>query len=145
MHAPGVSSCFGRSVAMLGIALLALGCGGGGGGGSPTAPPSSNPETIVVEIRDDAFVPRSVRVDPGDTVRWVYRGTHPGHTVTEGRGLWDSGMVFNAQGDSYARTFTGADQGLTFLYYCRSHQACCQMQGSVQVGENAPRPDPGYE
>lgn len=130
---------------LIGTALVVACGGGGGGGGGPTAPPAPGPQSFTVEIRDDAFVPRSVHVQPGDTVVWVYRGSHSGHTVIEAAGVWNSGEVFHNAGDSFAHTFGTSDGGKTYLYYCRTHQGCCQMQGSVQVGDNAPRPSPGYE
>lgn len=93
---------------------------------------------------DNAFSPRSVTVQPGDTVRWVLQGSAVGHTVTDNTGAFDSGMVFNTGGDSYSHTFGIADSGRTFEYQCATHQACCQMQGSVRVGTDAPPPSPGY-
>lgn len=131
-------------LALAGFALLR--CGGGGGGSSPTAPspPPPGGMTTVVEVQDDRFQPQSVTVQPGTTVRWVMRGTHPGHTVTEENGVFDSGFVFVSGGDAFEHTFTQSDAGRTFLYYCQSHQACCNMQGSVRVGAGAPQPPPGY-
>ncbi len=133
---------------LLGAAIIAtcafdVSCGGGGGGGSPTAPPVP-PGVVTVQITDNAFSPRSVTVEPGDTVRWVMQGAAAGHTVTDNTGAFDSGQVFNAAGDSFSRTFGAADAGRTFEYRCATHQACCQMQGSVRVGTNAPPPGPGY-
>ena len=57
-------------------------------------------------------------------------------------GSWDSGTIFITAGDSYQRTFT--EDGQTFEYFCTAHQGCCEMQGSIRVGENAPNPLDGY-
>jgi len=136
-------------------ALAALGliaaCGGGGGGSSPTepppsgSPPPSGNQIITIEVVDNTYNPRSVTVNPGDTVRWVLRGSNAGHTVTDRNGAFDSGFVFNNNGDTYQHTFTAADNEKTFEYHCASHDDCCQMRGSVRVGANAPPPSPSYE
>jgi plastocyanin len=120
-----------------------LACGGNGGG-SPTAPNAPAPQAVTVELRDFAFGPRSVTVQPGGTVRWVMRGTDPTHTVTALNGAFDSGPVFTQNGATFTRTFPAAEAGRTFEYRCTAHAACCSMQGSVRVGENAPPPGPGY-
>ena len=125
-------------------AALACGGGGGGGGGTPTQPPPPA-QTLTIEIHDFTYTPRSVSIRPGDTVVWVMRGSDPTHTVTELNGTFDSGTVFNAQGATYQRTFTAADNNRTFNVQCRAHADCCQMRGSIRVGTNAPTPNPGYE
>ncbi|MGH9464045.1 MAG: cupredoxin domain-containing protein [Thermoanaerobaculia bacterium] len=111
------------------------GGGGGGGGGGNVA---------QVQVLDNSFEPRSVQIQAGDTVRWVRAGASPSHTVTEEAALWDSGLTFATQGSTFERQFGAGENNQTFLYYCRTHQACCAMQGSVVVG-NGPGPDPGYE
>ena len=40
---------------------------------------------------------------------------------------------------------TAADDGRTFGYSCASHAVCCNMRGSVRVGNSAPPAPPGYE
>ena len=130
----------------LAIAVLAAGlpgCGGGGGSGTPTMPPPGG-NVVTVQVLDDRYDPQSVTIQPGNTVRWVMRGSNPGHSVTEVNGLFDSGFAFGSNGDAYQRTFPAAEEGRTFLYACATHQACCNMQGSVRVGNSAPQPDPGY-
>jgi plastocyanin len=137
-------------IILLSIAVATLGtlaCSGGGGG-SPTSagnPPSSNPSQIVVEVQDDAFSPKSISVQPGDTVVWHLSGSATaGHTVTDNGGAFDSGHVFTSAGATFQHTFTSTDAGKTFEYHCQTHYACCMMQGSVRVGANAPSPSPGY-
>ncbi len=101
-------------------------------------------DVIVIEVVDNAFNPKSLSIRPGDTVRWVLRGVDQTHTTSEMAGAWDSGFVFRQQGDFFERTFPVTEDGQTFMYSCRSHQGCCQMQGSVRVGTGAPDPSDGY-
>jgi plastocyanin len=126
------------------VLVLVAACGGGGGGGGTPTSPGSGPTTIVVEVRDFAFEPKSILVDPGDSVTWRLAGTDHTHTVTATGGAFDSGFVFTSSGATFTRTFGAADEGLTFEYRCSTHHASHQMQGSVRVGESAPPPDPGY-
>jgi len=128
-----------------GLGLIVTACGGGGGN-SPTAPPppTNNGNVVEVDIVDYAFQPKQVKVQPGQTVRWVMKASDTTHTTSALDGTWNSGMVFKRNGDSYEHTFTSADNGKTFEYRCLSHYACCMMQGSVQVGDSAPPPDVGY-
>jgi plastocyanin len=134
----------------LAIAAAALqACGGGGGyGSSPTMPssPSSPPqsEVVTVDVVDNHYEPQSVTIQPGQTVRWVMRGQDRSHTVTARDGAFDSGFAFQRAGDVFEHTFGDTDNGMTFEYYCQSHQGCCRMQGSVRVGNDAPAPEPGY-
>ncbi len=98
----------------------------------------------IVEIVDDAFVPKSVTIEPGVTVRWVLRGNRSNHTTTEMSATWDSGFAFSHNGDFFEHTFGSDTEDKTFMYSCVTHKACCEMQGSISVGENAPGPDDGY-
>lgn len=123
------------------VLVLACGGGGGGGGGGPTAPGPA-PRVVTVEIRDNEYSPRSVTIQPGDTVRWVLRGVAGDHTVTARDGSFNSGAVFTSSGAIYERRFDQARS--TFEYSCQAHRDCCQMQGSVRVGSDAPEPLPGY-
>jgi plastocyanin len=125
-------------------ALTNIHCNGGGGGSdSPTAPPPP-PNQVIISIVDNAFSPQSPVVSPGTTVRWVMDGMDPTHTTTAMDGTWDSGFVFNAQGNFYQRTFPVSESGQTFQYFCITHQATDAMQGSIRVGNNAPDPPDGY-
>ena len=130
--------------ATLGLSTFA--CGGGGGGGpTPTEPPpGGEPSVVTVEVRDDAYSPRRITIAPGTTVRWVMRGAHQGHTVTERSGVFDSGFVFQEVGDAFERRFPESEDGQTFEYSCATHAACCDMKGSIRVGNSAPPPSPGY-
>ncbi len=131
---------------IVGAALLGLlpGCGGGGGSGTPTEPPTTSPQVVTVEVKDDLFEPRSITITPGTTVRWVMRGMNAGHTVTALNGAFDSGFAFPDAGDTFERLFATGEEGQTFEYSCVTHAECCDMKGSVRVGESAPAPQPGY-
>ncbi|HEX4952720.1 MAG TPA: plastocyanin/azurin family copper-binding protein [Thermoanaerobaculia bacterium] len=134
------------ALVLLGLPVLAACGGGGGGGGSPTAPPPPPaPKVVTIEVTDHNYNPRSAQVNPGDTVRWVMRGSEPGHSVTERTGAFDSGFVFTAPGAIYERAFGAGEEGRTYEYACATHAGCCNMRGSVRVGDAAPRPNPDYE
>ncbi len=104
-----------------------------GAGSSDTA------SVTTVRLLDNQFSPKSITIQPGDKVRWVLEGNATNHTVTElDNNVFDSGFSFTVQGATFERTFTAADDGKTFKYYCRTHRDCCSRQGSVRVGNNAP-------
>ena len=109
---------------------------------SPTPGMPAVPKTVTVNIEDDAYNPKSIQINPGDTVRWVLVGVVQTHTVTAMSGQFDSGFAFMQAGDSFEQTFNQDDT--TFEYSCDTHQACCLMQGSIRVGGQAPSPRPGY-
>jgi plastocyanin len=121
---------------------------GGGGGSTPTSPPPPPPppggNVTTVEIFDFRFEPKSVTIQPGDTVRWVLRDPTTTHNVVANSGTFDSGFVFTQAGATFERVFPAAEDGQTFEYRCTTHTGCCEMQGSVRVGNAAPPPDPGY-
>jgi plastocyanin len=122
--------------------LVLLSCGGGGGSSSPTEPqPQPQPQVVTIEVRDNTYSPKSVTIRPGDTVRWVLRGSDLTHTVTALDGAFSG--TFPQAGMVFERRFDNADR--TFDYRCQAHADCCQMQGSVRVGTSAPPPRPGYE
>ena len=82
----------------------------------------------AVDIRDNFFDPREVRIEPGDTITWTDRGLRP-HTVTSDTGLFDSGTI--SAGDF---SFTFEKKG-TYYYHCRLHGAARRgMWGVIVVG-----------
>jgi plastocyanin len=121
------------------LCLVALSCGGGGGYG-PTAP--AMPQTLTVQVMDNTFNPKQIKIQPGDTVQWVMASDAPLHTVSAADGSFDSGQTLSKRNATFSHTFSTA--GVTVAYYCKVHQSCCQMQGSVQVGDSAPPPPHGY-
>jgi plastocyanin len=119
-------------------ALLSLiGCGSS----SPSATAPA-PKMVTVEVLEFSYNPKSIQINAGDTVRWVFAGTDPTHTVTALRGAFDSGFIFLQPGDFYDQTFN--QDNVTLEYSCASHKACCAMQGSIRVGRGAPPPMTGY-
>lgn len=126
------------------LTLLAVACSSGGGSPSAPPPPPPSDDVVVVNVDDNFFEPKSVRIEPGQTVRWVLRGSLTNHTTTAIDGVWDSGFVFTSSGTTFEHTFTEADDGKTFEYFCETHWKSDEMQGSVLVGEDAPTPRPGY-
>lgn len=123
-------------------------CGGGGGGGSsspPTAPPPPvGPNTVVVGVQDFEFDPKSITINPGDTVRWVFDGQDMTHTSTAKDMTWDSQFVFQQVGDVFEWVSNASDDGKTFEYKCVTHESSHEMKGSIRVGASAPDPSPGY-
>lgn len=109
----------------------------------PTGSPDGG-NVITVQVLDNQFQPKSVAIQPGDTVRWVLEGNAFDHTTTAINNKWDSGTIFTMQGATFERTFSSADNNLTFEYFCETHHSCCQMQGSIRVGDGAPAPRDGY-
>jgi plastocyanin len=115
---------------------------------SASAPPVPAPQAPVpagevgVEIGDNTFTPKELRVPLGATVVWMSVGQRP-HTVTADDGSFDSGRL--ESGGVFRQTFSSPG---TFLYYCDFHggpggQA---MAGVVIVGDGgaaqAPPPAP---
>jgi len=112
---------------------------------SEPAPPDEGSGVVVVQVLDNSFSPRRRRIFPGQTVRWVLAGVDTVHTVTAAEATdFDSGLRFASEGDFFEVTFGPEADNRTFLYYCQSHQDCCQMQGSILVGVGAPDPGDGY-
>ncbi|GAA4685685.1 cupredoxin domain-containing protein [Streptomyces buecherae] len=57
---------------------------------------------LIVIIEDNRFVPQTVTVRPGDTVRWTNNDRFD-HTVTSDGPGWDSGVL--TPGQSFRRVF----------------------------------------
>jgi plastocyanin len=98
--------------------------------------------TINVDVAPGGlfFSPSSVTIQPGDTVKWTWKGS--GHSVTAGlpggnTGLFDSGV--RNSGFTFSFTFPSAG---AFDYYCSPHGACCGMIGNVTVTPPTPSPTP---
>ncbi|MDO8673447.1 MAG: cupredoxin family copper-binding protein [Dehalococcoidia bacterium] len=102
-------------------ALLATGCGQSGY--STTAPAAATtaeglaPSTAVTDvvIQNFLFGPKALTVPVGTTVRWTNKDS-AAHTVTSGKGTFDSGNL--AQGQSFTFKFTQAG---TYDYVCKIH------------------------
>lgn len=61
-------------------------------GAAASVPPGAERREHRVEIRDLAFVPAVILVEPGDTVYWRNEDIVP-HTVTASDSSWDSGQL----------------------------------------------------
>jgi len=132
------------TIALAAALLSLIGCGSSSP--SATAP---GPKMVTVEVLDFSYNPKSIQINSGDTVRWVFAGTNTFHTVTSlAPGAFDSGFVFLQPGDSFDHTFN--QNSVTFEYSCNTHALCCvagqaaEMRGSVLVGGGAPPPMTGY-
>jgi len=93
--------------------------------------PISSPAagTVVVFIRNFAYVPEQVSIKRGTRVTWI-NCDDPGidsHTSTSDTGLWSSPNL--AAGDSYSRTFDDPT-GTVFSYHCVPHPF---MEGTINV------------
>ena len=106
-------------------------------------PTVASEATVTVTVANNClcFMPSSVTINPGDTVRWTWSSS--GHSSTSGNpgspnGLWDSGIL--NQGAVFTQTFNTVG---SFPYYCTPHGSCCNMVGTVTVVSNpTPTPSP---
>ncbi|MDO8689373.1 MAG: cupredoxin family copper-binding protein [Dehalococcoidia bacterium] len=104
--------------------LLAAGCGQPAAPVSSTAAPAAAttvagaaPAAAVtdVAIQNFAFGPKTLTAPVGTTVRWTNKDS-AAHTVTGGKGAFESGNL--AQGQSFSFKFTQAG---TYDYACKIH------------------------
>ncbi|MEU5048917.1 plastocyanin/azurin family copper-binding protein [Streptomyces sp. NPDC021096] len=86
------------------------------------APPAAQ-TTVVIEGSPAVFVPPTVTIHPGDSVRWI-NNANGTHTTTSDTGVWDARLN---PGQSFTRTFPTAG---VFRYHCTIHPG---MTGSVTV------------
>jgi hypothetical protein len=87
-------------------------------------------------MNDNFFGPKSVQVNPGDTVTWQNRGIAE-HTATSRPGApaaFDSNLL--APNASYSFTFQAPG---TYAFYCKPHEIL-GMTGVVQVGPDTTAP-----
>lgn len=82
----------------------------------------------VVEIRAYQFQPPSLRIQPGDTVRWINREKRTSHSVLfKGETTLESERFF--PDESWSRRF---DVPGTYPYTCGPHP---EMSGLIEVTE----------
>lgn len=91
-----------------------------GGTTVATTVPTTNAATIIVS--NFQFDPADVSVAAGETVRFVFAGTH---TTTSSDGIWDSGNKPN--GDIFDVTL---DTPGTYGFFCSIHAS---MRGTITV------------
>jgi plastocyanin len=85
---------------------------------------SASAATLDVSIINFAFVPQTVTIKAGDTVRWTNMDVDL-HTATADSGVWGSPLL--AQNDTWEFTFT---QAMSHPYHCVPHPF---MTGTVIV------------
>jgi len=82
----------------------------------------------VVEIRGNMFMPETLRIKVGDTVRWVNQEKRTSHSVLfKEPARFESERLF--PGESYSQRF---DKPGTVVYSCGPHP---DMHGIIQVSE----------
>ncbi|MCH9698813.1 MAG: amicyanin [Gammaproteobacteria bacterium] len=83
-------------------------------------------QTHIIEIRDLNFFPAEIKVNPGDTVRWVNKDFVP-HTATANNRNWDSRLIgINNQWELVINGDTIED------YYCIYHP---NMKGVISLNK----------
>jgi plastocyanin len=95
------------------------------------AAPASAAERLV-NVIDFEFQPKTLLVDPGDTVTWTFSAG--GHTTTANSGqaeTWDSGPAPSPAGARFSHTFNTPGR---YGYVCVPHMSF--MSGVVQVGQD---------
>lgn len=87
-----------------------------------------------VEVEDFSFKPPSLTIQPGDTVKWIWKsGTHSVTATTASPESWDSG-THGEVGFEYPRAFPNAGR---FPYFCTIHGTA--MSAQINVSDpNAP-------
>ena len=106
------------------LSLAVAGCGSddptdpGGGGGTPVV-------TTAVTVNDNSFSPSAIRVSPGATVTWTFRGAVPHNVNFPSTAIADSQNQTSGTFSAVMPTAAG-----TYNYSCTLHAG---MNGSVQV------------
>ena len=96
-----------------------------------------------VDVQDNAFVPPTVTIAPGDSVTWTQSGSNP-HSVTAEDDSFDSHPncppVCMDSGDEFSHMF---DEPGEYGYFCKIHGAPGEgMSGTVIVQAADPPNDP---
>ena len=93
--------------------------------------PISSPAagTVVVMIKNFAYVPEQLSIKSGVKVTWVNCDDPGGdsHTSTSDNGIWTSPNL--ASGESYSRAFDDP-AGTVFSYHCVPHPF---MKGTINI------------
>jgi plastocyanin len=84
---------------------------------SVAATPATAVTTTNVTIGDDFFSPSTVKINPGDSVKWNWNGAQFHSSSSSGTpALWDSGT--HTTGFTFTHTFANAG---SFPYHCNVH------------------------
>ena len=85
-------------------------------------------EVVEVSIEKFLFVPQTVKVKPGTTVKWVNNEKRSNHTISfEKEGIPETDRLF--PGEFWQRTF---EKPGSYPYICGTHP---EMTGVVEVAE----------
>ncbi len=101
------------SIAFIAVAYLSIGIVTAAHAGDSIAEPTEH----VVEITGFKFIPESLSVKAGDTIKWINKDIAP-HTATADDMSFDTGEL--KQNESRSITVS-SDQ--TISYFCRFHPA----------------------
>lgn len=86
---------------------------------------------VAVQAVDYEFMPKTLKVAPGDDVTWTFSGESE-HTATSVRGQAESfSSGLKTAGGTYSHTFAKPGK---YQYICLPHRFT--MKGTVQVGED---------
>lgn len=112
---------FGLVAVLLASAVAA--CGSGDDGGESSAGSDSTPAGAVVNLENVKFDPETVKIEAGETVRWVWQDGSVQHDVA------GEGFKSKVQADgTFEHRFETAG---TFPYICSVHPDT--MTGTVEV------------
>lgn len=93
--------------------------------GAAAAANLGHAETIRVEVKALAFLPRAVSAHVGDVIEWVNHD-FVAHTATARNGDWDVNLPPNATGR------TEVKRPGTVAYFCRYHP---NMTGEITIAQ----------
>lgn len=104
---------------------------------SGASPSLTTATTVDVQVINNRFVPETLTIQKGDTVRW--KGDSSDHTVTSGAACTADGRFdFSLSGAGSTASFTYNQAG-SFLYFCRPHCGY-GMAAKVVVKDSSPPP-----
>lgn len=106
------------------LAVALLGAQTGTSPSSSASPAPAASPAVVVHMKNFAFVPASVTIHAGQSVKWI-NDDSVSHSATANDRSWNSGELDNGQ--SWTYTFSAAG---TYQYFCDDHSF---MKGTVIV------------
>jgi plastocyanin len=116
---------FGAGVLVLAGALLLAACGGGTATMSGSSAPSGSSVGTSITIKNFMFMPMSLTVSPGATIK-VTNEDSATHTLSATGGQFNTGNITHEQ----TKTITAPMKAGTYHYICDIHQ---YMMGSIIV------------
>lgn len=98
-------------------------------------PAARTAATVDVQVDDYFFRPAYARIEPGDSVTWLWRGQDV-HNVTTRRGATEAFASDDLEpGEQFSRSFPTPGR---YAYHCTLHP---EMRGVVQVGPDTIAPE----